>query len=67
MLDHPEVLEYNSSDVIDVIKILVEAGDYDIITQEEALLCIARCPDLIKINKDKSCHEYVHMRTTVIN
>jgi len=53
LLDHPEVLEYNSSDVIDVIKILVEAGDYDIITQEEALLCIARCPDLIKINKDK--------------
>ena len=67
MLDHPEVLEYNSSDVIDVIKILVEAGDYDIITQEEALLCIARCPDLIKINKDNSCHEYLNMRSTVIN
>ena len=67
MLDHPEVLEYNSSDVIDVIKILVEAGDYDIITQEEALLCIARCPDLIKINKDSSCHEYLQMRSTVIN
>jgi len=53
LLDHPELLEFNSSDVIDVIKIFVEAGDYDIITQEEALLSIARFPDLLKINKDK--------------
>ena len=30
---------------------LSDAGDYDIITQEEALFCLARCPDLLKINR----------------
>ena len=53
LLDHPHILNHDSSRVIEYIKILVDAGDYDIITQEEALLCLARCPELLKINRNK--------------
>ena len=51
LLDHPEVLTYDSAKAIEFIKILVECGDYDVITQEEALLFVARCPEILKFDK----------------
>jgi len=53
LLDYPEVLEYDATKVIEYIKILVDFGDYDIITQEEALLFIARCPEILKVTEHK--------------
>ena len=53
LLNHTGILDYDARKVIEFIKILVEAGDYDIVTQEEALMCIARYPDLVKLDPGK--------------
>ena len=53
LLQHSEILDKDSSAVIELIKMIVEVGDYDIITQEEALLCVARCPELLKYDVNK--------------
>ena len=50
LTESPEILHYDAAKVIEMIQILVDAGDYDIITQEEALLCLARCPDILNID-----------------
>ena len=50
LTESPEILHHDAAKVIEMIQILVDAGDYDIITQEEALLCLARCPDILKID-----------------
>ena len=49
LMDHPAVLDYDASKVIEMIQVIVEAGDYDTVTQEEALLCIARYPQMLKL------------------
>jgi len=51
LLDYPDVLGYDAMKVIEYIKIMVEYGDYDVINQEEALLFIARCPEILKIKE----------------
>ena len=53
LLQHSEILDKDASEVIEFIKMIVEVGDYDIVTQEEALLCIARCPELLKYDVNK--------------
>eukprot|EP00092_Neocalanus_flemingeri_P009560 GFUD01010289.1.p1 GENE.GFUD01010289.1~~GFUD01010289.1.p1 ORF type:complete len:362 (+),score=81.48 GFUD01010289.1:38-1123(+) len=53
LMDHPEILSYDAAKVIEFIQILVEGGDYDVIKQEEALLFVARCPEILKFNKLK--------------
>jgi len=53
LLNHTEILDCDAKQVIEIVKILVEAGDYDIITQEEALLCVARYPELVKLDPGK--------------
>ena len=49
LMENQEILDFEASSVISFIQALVEAGDYDIITQEEALLCVARCPSLLRM------------------
>jgi len=53
LLDYPEILNHNASKAIEYIQILVECGDFDIITQEEALMFVARVPEILKVNKLK--------------
>jgi len=53
LMDHPEVLLYNAAKAIEFIQVLVECGDYDVISQEEALLFVARCPEILKYDKEK--------------
>jgi len=53
LLDHPDIVNHEAEKVIEYIKVLVDAGDYDTITQEEALLCLARCPELLKVKIGK--------------
>jgi len=53
LLDNQEILKYNARTVVEFIKILVECGDFELITQEEALLFIARVPEILKIDKAK--------------
>ena len=49
LMENQEILEFEAASVISFIQALVEAGDYDIITQEEALVCLARCPALLRM------------------
>ena len=49
LMENQEILDFEAAIVISFIQALVEAGDYDIITQEEALVCLARCPALLRM------------------
>ena len=49
LMDNQDILDFDAASVISFIQVLVEAGDFDIITQEEALLCLARCPSLLRM------------------
>jgi len=53
LMDHPEVLLYDVAKAIEFIQVLVECGDYDVITQEEGLLFVARYPEILKFDKEK--------------
>ena len=53
LMEHQEILEVDATTVISFIQVLVEAGDYDTITQEEALLCLARCPEMLRMPLNK--------------
>jgi len=53
LLDSPEILKYDARIAVEFIKILVECGNYELITQEEALLFVSRVPEILKINKTK--------------
>lgn len=53
LLDYPEILNHNANRAIEYIQILVECGDFDTITQEEALMFVARVPEILKTNKLK--------------
>merc|ERR1719427_72309 len=48
LLQHPDLLNIQATKLIEFITVLVESGDYEVMTQEEALLCLARCPALLR-------------------
>ena len=48
LLQHPDLLNIQATKLIEFITVLVESGNYEVMTQEEALLCLARCPALLR-------------------
>jgi len=53
LLEYQEILKYDARTAVEFIKILVECGDFELITQEEALLFLARIPEILKTDKSK--------------
>jgi len=61
LYDYPELLNFNASKAIEFIKILVECGDYDLITQEEALMFVARVPEILRVETIKFTEQVSNM------
>jgi len=53
LLDNPEILKYDGGTAVEFIKILVECGDFELITQEEAFLFVTRIPEILKVDITK--------------
>jgi len=51
LIDYPEVLGHDASKVIEFVQTLVECGEFEVITQEEALVCIARYTEILRMEK----------------
>jgi hypothetical protein len=50
---HPEVLLQPSERTLDMVSAVVELGDFTAITQEEALLFVARAPELLQLDREQ--------------
>jgi len=54
LTSHPDfLLRQTVTPALDLVTMMVELGDFVMITQEEALMWVARCPEVVQLERDK--------------
>jgi len=53
LVDHPEVLVHPSRKILNLVAMVVELSDFTDVTQEEALMFVARSPEILSMDPAK--------------